>query len=66
MRCKVQLYVAGKVFYEEVQARDYQEAREVAIARNPNAKVMSVTGVFWWTFKMRSFWIQNQEIRMVM
>jgi hypothetical protein len=46
MRCKVQLYVAGKVFYEEVQARDYQEAREVAIARNPNAKVMSVTGVF--------------------
>ena len=46
MRCKVQLYVAGKVFYEEVKARDYQEAREVAIARNPNAKVMSVTGVF--------------------
>jgi hypothetical protein len=46
MRCKVQLYVAGKVFYEEVQARDYQEARQVALARNPNAKVVSVTGVF--------------------
>jgi hypothetical protein len=28
--------------------------------------VMSVTGVFWWTFKMRRFWIQNQEIQMVM
>jgi hypothetical protein len=46
MRCKVQLYVAGKVFYEEVEARDYQEAREVALARNPNAKVMGVTAVF--------------------
>ena len=46
MRGKVQLYVAGKVFYEEVQARDYQEARQVALARNPNAKVVSVTGVF--------------------
>lgn len=46
MRCKVQLYVAGKVFYEEVQARDYQEARQVALARNPNAKVMSVNAVF--------------------
>jgi hypothetical protein len=46
MRCKVQLYVAGKVFYEEVEARDYQEARQVALARNPNAKVMSVNAVF--------------------
>lgn len=46
MRCKVQLYVAGKVFYEEVEARDYQEAKEVALARNPNAKVVGVTAVF--------------------
>jgi hypothetical protein len=46
MRCKVQLYVAGKVFYEEMEARDYKEAREVALARNPNAKVMGVTAVF--------------------
>jgi len=46
MRCKVQLYVAGKVFNEIVEARDYQEAKQVAIARNPNAKVMSVTAVF--------------------
>lgn len=46
MRCKVQLYVAGKVFYEEVEARDYQEARQVALARNPNAKVVSVNAVF--------------------
>lgn len=46
MRCKVQLYVSGKVFNEIVEARDYQEAKQVAIARNPNAKVMSVTAVF--------------------
>ena len=46
MRCEVQLFVAGTVFYEEVQARNYQEAREVAIARNPNAKVISVNAKF--------------------
>ena len=46
MRCKVQLYVCGKVFNELVEARDYQEARQVALARNPNAKVVSVTAVF--------------------
>ena len=46
MRCKVQLYVAGKVFYEEVEARDYQEARQVALARNPNAKVIGVNASF--------------------
>lgn len=46
MRCKVQLYVSGKVFCEEVEARDYKEAREVALARNPNAKVVVVTAVF--------------------
>jgi len=45
MKCRVQLYVAGKVFNEEVYARDYQEAKQVAIARNPNAKVISVTSV---------------------
>ena len=46
MKCKVQLYVAGKVFDEIVHARDYQEARQVALARNPNAKVIGVTAVF--------------------
>ena len=45
MKCRVQLFVAGKVFYEEVEARDYKEAREVSMARNPNAKVMGVTAV---------------------
>jgi hypothetical protein len=46
MKCRVQLYVAGKLFNEEVIARDYQEAKQVALARNPNAKVVSVTAVF--------------------
>ena len=46
MRCEVQLYVAGKVFTEQVYAVDYEEARRVALARNPNATVVSVTAVF--------------------
>ena len=46
MRCRVQLIVAGQVFNEEVRAVDYQEARRVALARNPNARIISVTAVF--------------------
>jgi hypothetical protein len=42
MKCKVQLYVAGKVFYELVEARDYQDAKRTALARNPSATVVSV------------------------
>ncbi len=46
MKCEVRLYVAGTVFKEEVHARDYDEARKVALARNPNATVLGVTAVF--------------------
>jgi hypothetical protein len=46
MKCQVQLYVAGTVFYETVIAKDYKEAKEVALARNPNAKVIAVNVVF--------------------
>ena len=46
MKCRVQLYVAGQIFNEEVRAVDYQEARQVALAGNPNARVISVTAVF--------------------
>ena len=46
MKCRVQLYVAGQVFNEEVRAVDYEEAKRVALARNPNATVVSVTAVF--------------------
>ena len=46
MKCKVTLFVAGQVFNEEVRAVDYEEAKQVALARNPNARVISVTAVF--------------------
>ena len=46
MKCKVELYVAGKVFNESVHARDYDEARQVALARNPNARVIGVNADF--------------------
>ena len=46
MRCAVQLYVAGKVFTEEVEAVNYEDAKDVALARNPNAKVVSVNAKF--------------------
>ena len=46
MKCRVELYVAGQVFYEEVRAIAYQEARQVALARNPNARIVSVTAVY--------------------
>jgi len=46
MICEVKLFVAGQVFTETVHARDYQDARQVALARNPNAKVIGVTAKF--------------------
>ena len=42
MKCEVKLFVAGTVFTELVNARNYDEARQVALARNPNATVLSV------------------------
>ena len=46
MKCEVKLYVAGTVFKEEVIARDYEDAKRVAIARNPGAQIVSVTAKF--------------------
>ena len=45
MKCEVTLYKAGTVFKEEVIAKDYQDARQVALARNPNATVVGVNAV---------------------
>ena len=45
MKIKVTLIVAGKVFDEIVQARDYEDAKKTALARNPTATVISVTAV---------------------
>ncbi len=46
MKCEVKLYVAGKVFTETVEARNYQDAKETAQSRNPHAKVIGVNAVF--------------------
>lgn len=46
MKVEVKLFKAGTVFKEEVIARDYQDARKVALARNPGATVISVTALF--------------------
>jgi hypothetical protein len=46
MKCEVTLFVAGNVFKEQVIARNYEEAKQTAVARNPTAKVVSVTAVF--------------------
>ena len=46
MKCEVTLFKAGTVFTEEVIAKDYQDARQVALARNPNATVVSVNAKF--------------------
>jgi hypothetical protein len=46
MKCKVLCYVAGKTFDVFVEARDYTEAKIVAKAQHPNAKIIGVTAVF--------------------
>ena len=46
MKCKVKLFKAGKIFEEVCIAIDYNDAKKVALARNPGATVMGVTTVF--------------------
>ena len=46
MKCEVTLFKAGTVFKEKVIAVDYQDARKVALARNPGATVIGVNAVF--------------------
>ena len=41
MKWKVQLYVGGSTFYEEVHAVNRLDAIETAKARNPKARVIS-------------------------
>ena len=42
MKWKVKLYVAGKLFDEDVIARNRNEAEATAKARNPFARVISI------------------------
>ena len=46
MKHKVSLYIVGKVVDEVVIAKNYDEAKTVALARHPNARVVSVSAVF--------------------
>ena len=46
MRCKVTLFKEGTIFEETVVAVDYDDAKKVALARNPNSTIVSVTAVF--------------------
>ena len=46
MKWEVKLYVGGKVFTEEVQAVNNQDAKDTALARNPRAKVIGVNPVW--------------------
>ena len=46
MKVKVTLFKAGTTFCETVVAVDYQDARQVALARNPGATIVSVTAIF--------------------
>ena len=45
MKWRVQLFIGGKVFYEDVIARDYAGARTTALARNPTARVIGVNPI---------------------
>lgn len=46
MNAKVSLYKAGKLWEESYVARDFQDAREIALARNPGATITGVSAIF--------------------
>ena len=46
MKWDVKLFVAGSMFTEQVQAANMSDARKTALARNPTARVISVTVSF--------------------
>ena len=46
MKWEVKLYVAGQVFTEEVIARDPNDAKKTALARNPTATIVGVNAKF--------------------
>ena len=47
MKVKVTLNLNGRVFTDIIEARDYQDAKEIARRRNSErAIVVAVTGIF--------------------
>ena len=46
MKCEVKCYVAGQVFTVECYAANYNDAKKVALAQYPNARIMGVNAKF--------------------
>ena len=46
MKWEVKLYIGGTIFEEIVIARNMNDARKTALARNPTARVVSVNAKF--------------------
>jgi hypothetical protein len=46
MKYKVQLYVGGQTWWFECYANNIQEAKQVASAQHPNARIISATATF--------------------
>ena len=46
MKVAVTLYESGTTFEEVVIARDYQQANQKALARNPGSTIVSTTAIF--------------------
>lgn len=45
MKIEVSLYKAGKLWKEEYQAVDFQDAREIALEKNPGATITGVSAI---------------------
>ena len=46
MKCRVKLYSAGKIHYEDMYCNGYDQAKKIAQSRYPTAKIVSVNAVF--------------------
>ena len=46
MKWDVQMFVGGQLFTEQVRAVSMTDARQTALARNPTARIVSVTVSF--------------------
>jgi len=45
MKIEVSLYKAGKLWKEEYQAADFQDAREIALEKNPGSTITGVSAI---------------------
>tara|TARA_Y100000589_G_scaffold164576_1_gene156443 strand:- start:8390 stop:8572 length:183 start_codon:yes stop_codon:yes gene_type:complete len=43
MKIQVSLYKAGKLWTEEYHSSDFEDARKIALARNPGATITGVS-----------------------